>query len=200
MSAKTALFSTATLAILFGWFQLARFSSTPGEQSAAPAILPADGLGPALPIASHLPLLLVFIHPRCSCTAATLQELDRTLATVPRPLEVVLAVYDSVPLRGQSSTHPGLQLHHPFRQVPDANGQLARRFGAATSGEILLYSAKRQLLFQGGITPERAQTGDNAGIQALRTALASGHPAAAPSSVFGCPIFALEWSKIGHAG
>jgi hypothetical protein len=201
MLAKAVFFCTAILAILCGWFQLARFSATPGEQSPAPALLPANVLGPDGSSASHLPLLLVFIHPQCSCTVATLQQLNQLLDNLPRPVEVVLAVYDSVALHGQAPINSLASLHHPFRTLTDGNGRLARRFGAATSGEILLYSATRQLLFQGGITPERAHAGDSPGAQALRAALVSGKPShAAQSSVFGCPIFHLGWSKLGHTG
>jgi len=189
---RVALFSLAALAVLCGWFQLTRFSTTPGEQSPAPAILPA-GLFPA----NHLPLLLVFVHPQCSCTPATFEQLDRLLNQAGNSVELVLAVYDSAALqdadKGRKPIHPGALLHHPFRLFADLNGSLARRFGAATSGEILLYSPNRQLLFQGGITPGRGHTGDSPVNRALLAAIASGRPAssASQSAVFGCPIFRL---------
>ena len=187
---KTALGSAAILAIFAGWFQLVRFSTTAGEQSSAPAVLPA-GLFPA----NRLPLLLVFIHPQCSCTAATVEQLDQLLNQTPNPVDLVLAVYDSAALHGKQPIQPGASLHHPFRILADPNGRLARRFGAATSGEILLYSPSRQLLFQGGITPGRAHTGVSPGSQELLAALVSGRHAATASTpqmaVFGCPIFRL---------
>jgi hypothetical protein len=187
MLARTALFAAAILAALCGWRQLARFSATPGEQFAAPARLPA-GLS-----TSRLPLLLVFIHPQCSCTQATLEQLDQLLNRSTQPTELVLAIYSSAAIHGRPPISIAAQLRHPWRQFQDNNGALARRFGAATSGEVLLYSSARQLIFQGGITPERARTGDNPGAAALLAALNAGRPRssapAPPASVFGCPIF-----------
>jgi hypothetical protein len=193
MLTRTALLAAAILAALCGWLQLARYSATPGEQSAAPAHLPAE-----LTTASRLPVLLVFIHPQCSCTQATLQQLDQLLNRTTTPVELVLAVYSSAALRSHSPLPIATWLRHPYRRLQDNDGALARRFGAATSGEILLYSSVHQLLFQGGITPERARTGDNPGARALLAALDLGLPhangPAPPASVFGCPIF-----HSGHA-
>ena len=161
MLGRTVLVSTAFFAILCGWFQLVRFSTTAGEQSPAPVLLPAD----LVPSASQ-PLLLVFVHPQCSCTAATFEQLDRLLNQATQSVELVLV---------------------------DTGGRLARRFGAATSGEILLYSPARRLLFQGGITPGRAHAGDSPGSQALLAAIDSGRPTPSTfqNTVFGCPIFRL---------
>ena len=183
---KSALLSTAMVAIVCGWFQLLRFSTTDGEQSVAPAVLPAEffSLG-------SQPLLLVFVHPQCSCTAATFQQLDRLLSQSREPLQIVLAVYDSVPIHARPPIHPEVWIRHPYRLLIDTGGSLARRFGAATSGEILLYSSNRQLLFQGGITAGRAHSGDNLGSQALLTAIDSGQVTPSHSPVFGCPIFHL---------
>jgi len=193
MLIRTALLVTAAAAILAGWFQLLRFSRTPGQQAAAPVMLAANV---ALPVGARQSPLLVFIHPQCSCTQATLQQLDRLLADLPEtnrhfPTQLVLAVYSSAATGSRLPFVPAVWLHHPYRILADTNGQLARRFGAATSGEILLYSPARQLLFQGGITPERAQTGDGPGLESLRKALVSGQPTLRyqQSAVFGCPIF-----------
>lgn len=200
MIAKAILVPAAFLAILAGWCQLFRFSATPGDQFTAPALLPGgDSSLDLRPGKSGL--LLVFVHPQCSCTHATLQELDQLLSSTAspaaNPVQVVLAVYDSPALRKVAASsgpfNPSPWLHHPYRILLDGNGDLARRFGAATSGEILLYSPDRHLLFQGGITPERAHVGDSLGAQSLRSALARAstqlHPQVAHASVFGCPIF-----------
>jgi hypothetical protein len=51
--------------------------------------------------------------------------------------------------------------------VRDDEGREARRFGAATSGQTLLYDAGGALVFSGGITGARGQMGANAGQMAL---------------------------------
>ena len=218
---RTLLLTTSALAAIFGWYQLFRFAATPGEQSAAPARLPQNWAqspsGAAEnsllhPVArSNSPLLLVFIHPQCSCTHATLDELDQILhdpiphdpirdaagntrlaSTQLASTQIVLAVYHSPTLDrspGLAAFTPATWLHAPFRLLTDTGGRLARRFGAATSGEIVLYAADGHLLFQGGITPERAHVGASPASAALRAALLHGTPQTRGFSVFGCSIF-----------
>jgi hypothetical protein len=198
MLTKTVLISTASLAILCGWFQLIRFSTTAGEQSPAPALLPADLLSVLMPAPiARAPLMLVFVHPQCSCTPATYAELDQLFESVNTPVDLVFAVYESAATARKRRVNSSRLLGHPYRLIVDANGALARRFHAATSGEVLLYSASRHLLFEGGITPSRAHCGDSPGSQTLLKALVSGRrdSAVGPTAVFGCPIF-----RLGHSG
>lgn len=72
----------------------------------------------------------------------------------------------------------------------DIDGEAARRFGAATSGQALLYAIDGRLLFSGGITESRGHEGDNAGRSAI-AALVLGAKTATPaaSPVYGCPLF-----------
>jgi hypothetical protein len=70
----------------------------------------------------------------------------------------------------------------------DPGGAEARLFGAATSGQVLVYDAGGALAFQGGITASRGHAGDNAGASAI-AALVRGEPAdLSRTSVFGCSI------------
>ena len=198
--AKFVLIPTLALAAL-GWYQLGRYASTPGEQFAAPALWN--------PHAAHAstPHLIVFIHPGCSCTHATLQQLDKLLQSPHPPVRLTLAVYQSKALITQhqasfdssSYLHPAHDKLAEFRQLSDWNGALARSLGAVTSGQILLYSAAGQLLFQGGITEERAHLGDNDSADSLLTAINStarpfpnlhltSTKAITPHPVFGCSI------------
>ena len=77
--------------------------------------------------------------------------------------------------------------------LADDEGAEARRFGAATSGQALLYSADGQLLFAGGITESRGHSGDNAGRSAIESlvlgsqTIPTTRPALTP--VYGCPLF-----------
>ena len=191
MNKRPILIFSAVLAIALGWYQLFAFSTKPGAQFTAPAHLPQDipnilssSFSPATPAP---PLLLVFVHPRCSCTSATLAELDQLLSSAPNPVRIALVTYSSPAVN--RPIDPAAALHHPAKVVLDPGGALARRFGAATSGELILYSPSGQLLFQGGITPMRSETGDNAGADALRLALATGRSQTKAVSVFGCSIY-----------
>ena len=84
-----------------------------------------------------------------------------------------------------ASSIPGVEVRE------DVDGVEAARFGAETSGEVVLYSPRGRLLFRGGITGVRGHEGDNLGLQRLIAALssASSPPAAvAESQVFGCAL------------
>ena len=77
------------------------------------------------------------------------------------------------------------------RVSADRDGVLAKRFGAAISGQVLLYDPTGRLLFAGGITGSRGHAGDNAGLDAVADLLDHARPAgltAAQAPAFGCPI------------
>jgi hypothetical protein len=80
----------------------------------------------------------------------------------------------------------------------DDEGAWARRIGARTSGDTLLFDAAGKLLFHGRITEARGHWGDNAGRSAVVSLLADEAKAEArraacvDSLVFGCPLFDSE--------
>jgi hypothetical protein len=71
----------------------------------------------------------------------------------------------------------------------DIGGSEAARFGAATSGQVLLYDPDGQLLFAGGITQSRGHQGDNPGRRRVLSLIhgprADQRP---PTNVYGCPL------------
>ncbi len=85
----------------------------------------------------------------------------------------------------QAAAIPGVQM------LLDPDGLLAHRFGAATSGQVLLYSADGRLLFQGGITAARGHEGDNNGSVAILALIAQRDMARAQmqTPVFGGPLY-----------
>ncbi|RXH54802.1 hypothetical protein GRAN_3906 [Granulicella sibirica] len=79
--------------------------------------------------------------------------------------------------------------------VPDTEGALAAKFGAETSGEVMLYSPqdrqkRRGLLYAGGVTGARGMDGENAGVDALARAFANQRKETA-RPVFGCSFLSL---------
>jgi hypothetical protein len=70
----------------------------------------------------------------------------------------------------------------------DDSGLEATRFGAATSGHVVLYGALGRLLFSGGITASRGHSGDNAGRDAIVSAISTGEPGQGAAPVFGCSL------------
>lgn len=192
---RLILLSCATaawaLALLVGLRWLWVFDATPGAPAHPAIAWPADTI---LDRDSSGATLVMTVHPRCACTAATIGELARVVARAPRLMRVyVLAVipdaascndWQHTTLLARAGEIPGV------RVVNDVGGVEARRFGAQTSGYSSLYSPDGQLLFSGGITSSRGHEGDNAGEDALIQAVSGLQPAQSQSPVFGCPLFA----------
>jgi hypothetical protein len=85
-------------------------------------------------------------------------------------------------LRKNAESIPGVHVEL------DSEGQEARRFGAESSGYLVLYSPKGELLFSGGITASRGHAGENAGENAVIN-LANGHYVPLNhTKVYGCTL------------
>ncbi|HEV8322199.1 MAG TPA: RedB protein [Myxococcota bacterium] len=187
------LLGAAWLAVVAGGMhRLWRYSSDPGPGAAAPAEWPAASrIGRAPGRAT----LVMFAHPHCPCSRASVGELGWLMAHYGPQLDAHVLV-----LRAPG-TAPGWEegdIGRLAADVPgvrveiDAGGVEAARFGAKTSGQVLLYDAGGRLLFSGGITGGRGHPGDNLGRARVVSLLTTGTADRADSPVFGC---ALEDSK-----
>jgi hypothetical protein len=170
-------------------FAYTTHATTAGTNAAAPTRWPSDA-----PVARDPDrmTLLVLVHPMCPCSRATLRELARILARTGDRVATRVVFMRSMKTRadprasslwGEATDIPGV-----VASVDD-QGALARTFGAATSGQTLLYGADGALLFAGGITQPGGYEGDNAGRDALEGLIAGTAHAAPRMSVFGCPLF-----------
>jgi hypothetical protein len=70
----------------------------------------------------------------------------------------------------------------------DDDGREAARFGAVTSGQLLIYEAGGRLLFAGGITALRGQSEANAASEALEALLDARQTELKKAPVFGCSL------------
>lgn len=134
------------------------------------------------------PALLLFAHPQCPCTRASLEELI-SLMTRTRGLASVYVVF-SAPRDAESWTRSATwdyaaSIPH-VRVVRDTDAREAHRFGVLASGHVLLYGTDGALLFNGGITSARGRVGDNAGRAAIAALLTGQRPPRNHTSVFGC--------------
>jgi hypothetical protein len=164
----------------FHWFN--QYKTTPGAQLDAPRLWPADS---SVKPGKGRSSLLLFLHPQCDCSRATLEEL-KVILNGARDVSasIVVEELDGVPLQGGpwQESIPGATV------VFDKNGAEAKRFGARTSGQVYLYDAAGRLQFSGGITASRGHAGDNTGRQAVQDLLA-GKPAHWDThAVFGCAL------------
>ncbi len=149
------------------------------------------------------PTLLMFAHPRCPCTRASLEELKSVLASCEG--KVAAHVYFLSPSRTPSAWTL-TQSWHEASRIPgltvryDTDGYLAELFGAESSGEVRLYNPRGQLLFRGGITAARGQTGLNTGEETLLALIKGGKAAISQTPVYGCSLgLKCETAQLGLA-
>jgi hypothetical protein len=183
-----------------GLAALVAFDNTPGAPASPPTAWPP---ATRLHREARRPELLVFAHPYCACTTATISELARLLASraSEQAPDITFVVYrpDKATAWSWKSLKDRASALPNSRFLWDNGGQEARRFGSTTSGMVLLYDTNSHLRFSGGITGSRGHEGDNYGLDALRAALATtvrGEPsqatAIARSRVYGCALGSVE--------
>jgi hypothetical protein len=170
-----------------GFIAVERYASAPGDAGTPPANWIGDS---TLALDAQRPTLILFAHPRCPCTRATVEELDGLLAQCNGGLRVHVVFYTDTALgEGWERTDlwrhaaaiPGVEVH------ADPGGALALRFGARTSGECLVYGTDGKRVFAGGITGARGHAGDNEGARAI-VSIARGTAHVETTEVFGCSL------------
>lgn len=163
-------------------------TNAPGAVGEAPARWPVES---PISRADGTATLLMFLHPHCACSDASLSELERITARVGCPCQVVVVF-----VLPQGSPG-GWEQTRLWRRVAatadttvftDHNGVEARRFGALTSGVSLVYDAYGALVFHGGVTPSRGHEGDNAGKSSAECCLRGDDTHEPSSCVYGCPL------------
>lgn len=177
-----------------GFWQVHAYSSRAGASGAAP---PQIASGTLAPLAHAGPRLVVFAHPHCPCTRASLTELATILELSQQAVaaEVHFVRPPGVPAGWErTATWKAAAKLPGVRVFGDEAGVLAERLGAATSGHAVLYDAAGKLLFQGGLTRARGQTGDSPARRTILRLLA-GEAAPAQAQVYGCPL--LNSSNFG---
>jgi hypothetical protein len=148
--------------------------------------------------------VVAFVHPRCVCTRASITQLIRTMRAHPEaglivavftPLQQVVTGF--TPLQGgaQAEWTAGEYVKTVRAALPEARivydrgGIQAWRFGAYTSGTMLVYDDRGKEIFRGGITDRRGGERENPGLERFAAVLAGTPEAhAASSPVFGCPL------------
>jgi hypothetical protein len=181
-----ALGGMATMATVLGAIALFRFDGTPGSPSSAPAHWPART---KVARAMGRAQIVVFAHPLCSCSQATLAELKSLSGT-----SIAVEFFRPGPASAwaQSATWTSAKRLLGAAVAWDDGGKEALRFGSGTSGTVLLYGAQGDLLFQGGVTSSRGHQGENPGLHALAEALRTGKPHGVISPVFGCGLLSVQ--------
>jgi hypothetical protein len=188
-----------SIAIAAGWVTLLRYDyeSRPHESGPVPARWPT---GSWIVRDHDCATLVMFAHPRCPCTRATIGELALLMAHCQGRLRAHVMFFRPV---GASDAGAKTDLWWSAAAIPgvtvaqDDGGAEARRFHVATSGHTLLYGARGELLFSGGITASRGHSGDNAGRGAVFALLHDGVADRKETPAFGCSLHDPESRREG---
>lgn len=191
ISLLSAAWLSATVA---GMTVLWNHEARPGMAAKAPERWPEGSL---FENSSSQTTMLVWIHPHCPCSRATIRELERLLVHFPKKVDcrVVLTRPPNC-----NDDFVETELTNTVRKlsqvtvVVDDDQREARRFGVSTSGQVLIYDCNAQLLFAGGITPSRGHEGDSLGGATIRKILQgeSAIDGFNGTCVYGCELFGEE--------
>jgi hypothetical protein len=171
-----------------GLAMLAEYANSPGPAPRAPQEWPIDA---GIDLSKQGDTLILFAHPRCPCTRASIGELAKIVSRFQGIVTTWVVFFkpsesdeswDQTDLRSSAAAIPGVHV------ISDQGGVVARRFHATTSGETVLYNDRGELLFCGGITLARGHAGDNAGRSAIEACLRGNLPDVRQTPVFGCLI------------
>ena len=183
------LFGTLWLvAVVIGMGILFTYERIPAEETRAPLLWPADS---RLEPAKDQSTLVMFAHPRCPCTGASLTE----LAEMMKHSHGLLKAYVLF-LQPAGTEHDWTQTDHwrTATAIPgvtvliDPLGREAQHFHATTSGQVAVYDHRRHLQYNGGITPARGQTGDRVWRASLLTIAGGRSESFHAQPVYGCSL------------
>ncbi len=176
----------ASLAV--GVRALVGYENGEGAAGTPPAHWPGET---HIPRRQHTFSLVMFAHPDCSCTRASLEE----IGTLPPALRGKLDEF--LEFRKPGSTTRDAQssaLWKTASEIPglavafDGDGREARLFGAYVSGQTVLYDGDGDLVFSGGVTAMRGHVGDNIGMQAVLLRVTGFMTPLRHTPVFGCSL------------
>jgi len=168
---------------------LQKYEATAGRAANSPKVWPAKC---EIPFRSGQANLIMVLHPHCPCSRASIEELAQIMTRCQgrlsshvffvKPIQCAVG-WERTPLWDRAADIPGVTVSC------DEAGAEARRFGAATSGQVLLYQSDGTLVFCGGITGARGHEGDNPGRENVIRFLTQGLGERSWTPVFGCPLF-----------
>lgn len=184
-----------------GFAGLLQYKGTPGtsveQLSLQPAFFPAEA---NLQRNVNRPTLVMFAHPFCPCTEATVHELQAIVAELPQlqPAVVIFTLPAGAPQewRNASAVKRAKQFTG-IRVIVDEDARLTKQFPVQTSGHVLLFDAAGKTQFSGGITTLRGHEGRSAGRSAIAALVQNQPIQRATTSVFGCPLFGPEANSEG---
>jgi hypothetical protein len=168
-----------------------RFETTPGRGAANRNAWPASS---RIVRDRDRWALVMLIHPHCSCTRASLQELERIIEMSGPSLQTFVLVYRPADFNAgweKTETFEAAKRLQRAHVIVDSDGREAQLFGGFTSGQTFLYDGEGALRFSGGITSLRGHAGVNRGSMDVVN-IVHGRTPQSTHPVFGCAIVTTE--------
>jgi hypothetical protein len=162
--------------------EMMAFDSTPGARAAAPAQWPAKS---ALLPAAGRTVLLMFVHPECNCSNASLEQLALLENMLDGQLRAYVVLWHG---RGMAASGKRREWLRVAPVIDDLDGREAKLFGAKTSGQTMIYNEQGRLIFSGGLTVLRGEGGGEKILQGVVRAIKESGHSAVERPAFGCSI------------
>src|SRR5713226_2378081 len=105
-----------------------RFETTPGRAAVGPKSWPAES---KLLRNHEAPTLVMLVHPQCSCTQASLQELQAVIEKSPRAMRTYVVVYRPHQMKAgweKTDIYDAATRLRGTHVVVDEDGREAKRF------------------------------------------------------------------------
>lgn len=132
---------------------------------------------------------VMFVHPLCPCTRASITEFCQLVTNFPQLRPVIVLSYvepttdwNRKVIWDRCNSIPGAKI------VVDRDGNEINAFRASTSGETFIYNEAGQLLFSGGLTGFRGHEGDNQSLDIAESTANGDLCAPQETPVFGCSL------------
>ena len=175
-------------AVSFGAGILTEYEYTPGKATSIPSEWPLQS---KLQRTAGQPTLVMFAHPDCPCTRASIGELAVLMTHCQNRVNAhVVFLYP----KGSNENWLHTDSWLSAESIPgvvvqaDEEGNEAAHFQATTSGQVVLYDAGGKLLFHGGITSSRGHYGDSTGLSDIVRLLNNEAASIHETPVFGCSL------------
>ena len=137
------------------------------------------------------PTLIMFFHPQCSCSKASVSGLIDIVRNAKNKINVIVVLYKPEEKLDTWITQSDIWkrlVENKIKVIIDTNGVESKKFNSATSGQTYLYETNGFAVFSGGVTPARGHEGDSRGKMAILNYVNNHTVITKITAVFGCSL------------
>lgn len=140
---------------------------------------------------SQNPNLVLFAHPHCPCSQASIAELERLMPYLIGKVDVNVVF---VQPQGRDKNWVEGELWEKTKYIPgvslsvDPDYREADLFQAKTSGQVFLFDRSGWAVFRGGITPARGHEGESRGKKFILSWINIQNSQRLIANVYGCAL------------